>query len=163
MFKRTLPPFLLTLLLLTLVACGGGTSNEPDAVPTLIEPAALPTLSNDSYPAPIMPTPFNPDGYPGGLYPTIEVVSPYPGVTGQTIWILRPLGQQCMDPESHTYPNLAAAVTALTNAGVTVLEARDERLMVCEACDCPTPEHFRARINLSDYGKATPLGWYREN
>jgi hypothetical protein len=95
-----------------------------------------------------------------------ETTSPYPGypgADGETIWIVRPLGQQCVDPTTYVYPDLATAAAALTSAGVTVLASEELALMVCEACDCPTSEHFRVLINTSDYGLAESLGWTPEN
>jgi hypothetical protein len=170
MTKRIQQPttLLFALLLLLLAACNSDT-NEPDITPEATQPAALPTTDSGSYPAPdlMVSTPL-PDAYPvNPIVPVVpETTSPYPGypgAEGETIWIVRPLGQQCVDPTTYVYPDLATAAAALTSAGVTVLASEELALMVCEACDCPTSEHFRVLINSSDYGLAEPLGWTPEN
>ena len=167
MTKRIQQPttLLFALLLLLLAACSSGT-NEPGITPEATQPAALPTTDSSGYPAPdlIVSTPL-PDAYPvNPIVPVVpETTSPYPGADGATMWIVRPLGQQCVDPTTYVYPDLATAAAALTSAGVTVLASEELALMVCEACDCPTSEHFRVLINTTDYGLAEPLGWTPEN
>lgn len=170
MTKRIQQPtaLLFALLLLLLAACSSGT-NEPDITLEATEPVVLPTTDSGGYPAPdlLVSTPL-PDAYPIPTAPLSqpaypEAVSPYPDAEGETMWIVRPLGQQCVDPTTYIYPDLATAAAALTSAGVTVLASEELALMVCEACDCPTSEHFRVLINTSDYGLAEPLGWTPEN
>jgi hypothetical protein len=164
MTKRTII-FMLSVFLVLLAACNS--TEEPNAnEPTpFISPSLTPIATIDpSYPGPqAINTPL-PDAYP--LQPTPAPAQPdaaYPGTNGETMWIVRPLGQQCVDLSTYTYPDLSTAVAALTTAGITVLSSEEVALMVCEACDCPTSEHFRVLINSSDFAAAQTLGWMAEN
>lgn len=153
-----------SLCLLLLAACNG--PEEPNANdPTpFISPSLTPIPTTDpAYPGPQVVNTPPPAAYP--IQPTPALVQPnaYPGADGETMWVVRPLGQQCVDPSTYTYPDLSTAVAALTNAGITVLSSEEIALMVCEACDCPTSEHFRVLINNSDYAAAQTLGWVAEN
>lgn len=164
MTKRTL--FLtLSVFLLLLAACNS--TEEPDAneATPFISPSLTPIPTTDTaYPGPQAVNTPPPAAYP--IQPTAAPAQPnaaYPEANGETMWIMRPLGQQCVDPSTYTYPDLATAVAALINANITVLASEEVALMVCEACDCPTSEHFRALINTSDYAAAQTLGWVAEN
>jgi hypothetical protein len=102
------------------------------------------------YPAPIPPTPL-PPGYPAPIpQPTLD---PYPG--GFAIFT-RPAGVQC---EEETATDIDAAVAELEGAGITVQEISLIEMKVCEACGCPTSEHFRALIDPAGTEAALLLGW----
>ena len=145
------------VLLAALVACNGsdgdGTQQPPsgDATPT------APIPSTDGYPA--QPTATSlPEDYPA---PTPQAPpTEYPA--DMEVWLLRPLGEQCVDPESYEFADLDAAVTALEEAGVEVLASEVVEMSVCESCDCPTSEHFRVQIRAEDLGLAQGMGWTEE-
>jgi hypothetical protein len=130
---------------LWLAACGSAT------------PAQVTTTPDGGYPGPgQIPAPAN--GYPGQQTPPLLAPpQAYPG-SGE-IWLIRPAGIQC---EGKEYPDLATAVAALESAGVQVIASELVSLMVCEACGCPTSEHYRMQVNLVDIPKAENLGWIRE-
>lgn len=153
--KRTI----LLLLLLLLAACGGDNTATPEPLPTNALPAGD-TPPTASYPVPIPPTSL-PANYPAQptMAPTPE---PYPGTATGRIWILRPLGSQCTDASSYDYPDLASAMAALQTAGIAVYEAEMTSLAVCEACTCPTSEHFRIQIDAQNLLTAGQMGWYQE-
>ena len=135
-------------LLLGLVACGGDVETP---APDVTEPTA--------YPGPARPTVTSiPEGYPAPTEPALPEAYP----AGATVWVLRPLGEQCVDPETYEYAEVDEAVAALEAAGVEVVASETVSLVVCEACDCPTSEHFRAQIAAEDLATAETLGWYRE-
>jgi hypothetical protein len=126
------------------------TISSPDPEPKETE-SYPPPVENDGYPAP-------PDqaGYPAppALPPAPD---PYPG---GVVWIIRPVGEQCDDTRS--FVDLAAAVASLEDAGIPVKEADMVELLVCQACNCPTSEHYRLQIDPADLGQALRLGWQRE-
>lgn len=147
------------LLALLLVACNSG-NVEPEATLPVPPPSLTPATTDPSYPGPAANTPV-PDGYP---FPTAPAApGGYPDPASDTIWVIRPLGQQCVDPATYIYPDLSTAISALTDAGVAVLASEEVAMMVCEACDCPTSEHFRVQIYSADLAKVEPLGWIAEN
>ncbi len=168
---------LLLLILLTALALTGcfgddeATDEPGDDVPGL--PAATPDssgsdgsddgdepgtdgypdpLSEGGYPASLPPTPLPPD-YPAPI--PQSTLEPYPG--GFAI-VIRPAGLQC---EEETIKDVDAAVTELEGAGISVQEISRVELLVCEACGCPTTEHFRALIDPADTEAALLLGWLR--
>ena len=170
--------FLVMILLaaVALAACSGGSDDdateEPgDNGPGLLEvtPAdsgsdspvddgdepgsdGYPGPSDGGYPAPLLPTAI-PPGYPApSPQPTLDA---YPG--GFAI-LIRPAGQQCEDP---TFADMDAAVAELESAGIKVHEVSRLDMLVCEACGCPTSEHFRVLIDPADLEIAQPLGWVR--
>lgn len=147
MKRLLLIPFLLILL----AACSGGVETTPTAPAGIETPASgLVPAATDEAPA----ATATPEGYPGVVIPEPEVNSAYPA--DAEFWLVRAAGLQCEEP---TYPDLASAVTALENAGVTVLESETTTLAVCAACGCPTAEHYRIRVLGSEVNKALPLGW----
>jgi hypothetical protein len=115
-------------------------TERPDGYPAL--PTA--TSSAQGYPAPTQQVP--PTGYPADM----------------AVWILRPYGAQCEDSSTYLYQDVKAAAQALEEQGVSVLDMEAVGLMVCEACGCPTSEHFRLQINAQDLAAAEALGWSRE-
>ncbi len=123
----------------------GGQNNQVGYPPP--PPTATPYPEN--YPVPATPTPYNP-------YPAAET-----GEAGN-VWVLHPLGRQCADTSTYTYPNQQDARADLTAAGITVYQMETVELMVCQACDCPTSTHYRAQINGADLNKAVNLGWQAE-
>jgi hypothetical protein len=78
------------------------------------------------------------------------------------VWILRPYGEQCEDSSTYLYQDEKEAAQALEEQGVTVLDMETVGLMVCEACGCPTSEHFRLQISAQDLAAAEALGWTQE-
>jgi hypothetical protein len=153
--QRRLPLFgLVILLALLLAACRGPETVEtptPAVVPLpQIEPTPPPL---DAYPGPPDPA-ATADGYPAP--PTPALPSGYPG---DTAWFIRPAGLQCETP---LYSDLDEAVAALQNAGVPVITAETVTLGVCEACGCPTSEHYRIEIPASARNTAMALEWAPE-
>lgn len=145
--------FFIPVLLLLLVACSGGIEPTPEAT----EPAATNTPASGLTPAETDELPSataTPDGYPGALIPEVQPTSAYPA--DRQFWLVQAAGWQCEDP---VYPDLASAVAALEDAGVTVLDSEETTLAVCQACGCPTPEHYRIQVSGADVSKALPLGW----
>lgn len=156
------------IMVLLLSACSGAADEEPT---TESEPAteeaspALPTvdspLIDPSYPGPEEPAgypgPVNEPGYPAPLIPTPTPDS-YPA--GTMFWITHPAGLQCEQPL--IYPELDDAIAALEEIGVTVVKSEAIGMMVCEACGCPTSEHYRVHIDAADLQAAITLGWVRE-
>jgi len=134
-------------------------AGDGGALPTLTSPAAAPTPTPDDYPPPPLPT-ATVNSYAAPLPP--PTVDPYPvGDTVPTaILVYRPLGNQCQDAASFTYPTLEEAVADLVESGVTVYDAMETARVVCEACDvCPTSEHYEAIINPEGLAAAAALGW----
>lgn len=142
--------FVLVTVITLLTACRGGTS--PEITPAPLPSAPLPDSS--SYPAPALPA--LPTGYPEAAAPTATT----PAESGKTVWLLHPWGIQCEGPGP--YADLAAAVSALEEAGVDVLEAQNVELMVCQACGCATSEHFRVQVAAEDRPATLALGWQEE-
>jgi hypothetical protein len=145
-----------------LTACNGDSEAEPtEEIPPVEEtpteeapPVEAPTAEPTAYPAQEVPTiPQSDAGYP--LPEPLPTEDPYPG--GLAV-ILHPVGQQCEEP---TFPELADATAALEDAGITVMAAEEIALNVCDACSCPTSEHYRVQISPDDLLKATELGWTR--
>lgn len=157
--------FLLSMiLLLVTTTCTSNVVPTPSPTETVTSPdpaatARLPvTPTPEGYPAVPSATPI-PEGYPAN--PTPQSLSTgYPA--DSNVWIVRPLGQQCEDPDTYEYADLEAAVNALEEAGVEVLSSERTELTVCAACDCPTSEHFRAQIGAQQLPQAESLGWQRE-
>lgn len=151
---------LATVILVAAVACGGNVEETAVPAPTATVPAATVTVpaataTSASYPVPSPEPTLQLTAYP----PPTPVPDPYPD---GTVSILRPWGSQCEDESTFTYANLDEAVDALASEGVEVLEAETVGLMVCEACGCPTSEHFRVLIQADDLATAQPLGWTQE-
>ncbi len=156
------------MMILLLSACGGGSEEEPttESDPATEEAApALPTVDSPLF-EPGYPGPVEPDGYPGPQdepgypAPPLSTPDPYSYPAGTTFWMLHPAGLQCEQPL--TYPELADAVTALENSGVVVIKSEAIGMMVCEACGCPTSEHYRVHIDAIDLKLAITRGWVRE-
>jgi hypothetical protein len=145
--------FFIPLVMVFLVACSGGI----ESTPTATAPAGLDTPAPGLVPAatdePAAAT-ATPEGYPGVVIPEAQATSPYPA--DEEFWLVRAAGLQCEDP---AYPDLESAVAALEDAGVNILESEATTMAVCEACGCPTPEHYRIRVLGSEVNKALPLGW----
>ena len=166
MRKRDFYVGVLLLLAVLMAACSGGSDDDPTLEPTEENPPETatpteeappvepPTVEPTSYPAPPTPTPPGIDaGYPAFTpEPTID---PYPG---GLVKVMHPMGQQC---EEATLPDLSAAIGSLEEAGIAVVAAEEIALNVCEACSCPTSEHFRVQINVEDLDRALELGWQR--
>ena len=167
---------LLSVLLIGLLAaCSGEPEEQPTATsepafepvstPTEIvpptEPATLEPTPEPGYPPPEdsepypPPTPEEPESYPPPIAPT-PTLNPYPD---SEIAIIHPAGVQCEEP---LYPDLEAAIAALEEGGVTVLDGESEEFLVCEACDCPTSTHYRLFIDPNTLQYALDLGWWRE-
>ena len=159
---------LLAIVLFFLAACGPPAPDEDGAdeveeptattvapvTATVVAPA---TATPEAYPLQPAPTPV-PDDYPAAPA-TIAPPTAYPA--DERISILRPLGNQCQDEEAYRYATLEEAVTDLEEAGVEVFASEMTSLMVCEACDCPTSEHFQAEILRANLTAAQALGWYQ--
>lgn len=172
---KRLIPILTCLLLIFLVACNPGV---PEEDPTT-EPSERSTPARDDtsdtpeapvatdrpvgYPSPTpLREPTRPPGYPEPeVYPTLT--PKYPAAEdARGVWILRPLGVQCTDPSTYEFATIDDAVAALEAAGVEVLESEMVSLAVCESCDCPTSQHFRALIDPEDLATAVSEGWEPE-
>ena len=143
--------------LVALVACSGnvgvGTPQPPSGGAT----ATAPVLSTDAYPPQPTATPL-PEDYPA---PSPQAPpTDYPA--DMQVWLLRPMGQQCVDPATYEFANLDAAIEALEEAGIEVLASEAVELSVCESCDCPTSEHFRVQIGAEDLAVAQSMGWFQE-
>lgn len=161
----------IVLMTLFLTACNGGEPTvEPPTetpVPATETPAPGPTDTPDGYPAPATPTPENypapptptqlPEGYPTPGAPEGAAPDAYP--TDEQLLVSRPMGEQCAEPGASEYATLDEAVNGLTGAGVRVFSARMANRIVCEACGCPTSEHFEMIIHPDDAGLAEGLGW----
>lgn len=154
------------IALFVLVGCGAAEPEPatPTAEPTATAPPAEPTE------APPEPTP-EPEAYPSAPEAT-EAPDEYPAAetpalpTGyppeMMVWMEQPWGTQCEDPETYEYGDIREAVTALEEAGVEVQASEAVELAVCQACDCPTSEHFRVQISAQDIEQAQELGWTRQ-
>lgn len=161
----------IVLIALFLTACNGGepTVEPPTEIPAPVTetPAPGPTDTPGGYPAPVTATPEDypapptptqsPDGYPSPAAPEGNNPGAYPG-EGQ-ILVSRPLGEQCAEPGAGDYTTLEEAVNGLTAAGVRVFSARMVNRIVCNACGCPTSEHFEMFIHPADARAAEELGW----
>jgi len=156
------------LLALALGACQSSPALEeteppPQASESTETPAAAPdapegTATPGSYPA--QPTASSPEsGYPVAPEESAPS-SAYPA--GEPVWMLRPLGEQCADESTFAYASLREAVSAIEDAGVNVLSSEMVELMVCQACGCPTSEHYRVQILGEDVQTVRSLGWRTE-
>lgn len=166
--KRT-SLLLLGLLLLTAVLVACGPAGVPETTTTeapegdveprpTVTPGPAPeseTEAEEGYPAPPEPT-ATPEGYPAP--PTAAPREAYPSAEG-TVWVIQSVGVQC---EGDKYETLQEAVTELEEAGVAVSASQSTSLAVCQACGCPTSEHFRVQIAAEDLGTAADLGWAAE-
>lgn len=145
--KRFLVIALMILTLGLLAGCGGTdepAENDNSGYPAPVTPPIeLPTETPDGYPAPPPPPP---------------TTDPYP--VSNRLWIIHPAGEQCA--ETLVFENLDEATTALEQEGILVFEAEEVGRMVCEACGCPTSEHFRVQIDAGDLDRAVSLGWEAE-
>lgn len=161
---RRMTVMLAAIAVLFLAGCGPGTVETPeseagDATATAPAPGA------ESYPSQPTPTPVqqeaypDPDAAPATPQATTEPTA-YP--SDQEVWIIRPLGQQCVDASTYEYADLDAAVEALEAAGVEVLAAEETVRPVCQSCDCSTSEHFRVQIVAGDLATVQNLGWFQE-
>lgn len=159
--------FAFLILILILASCTGSDVGEPtkEKKETKDESApALPTLDTSlvspGYPEPIIPEATPVPQIPEG-YPALPVFTPTPYIYPEDMvfWMLHPAGFQC---ESPLYETLDQAVSALNADGVTVDSSEVINLMVCQACGCPTSEHYRVSIQAGDYEAAVALGWVRE-
>lgn len=157
---------------LGLGACQGSSpvpeeTEAPPAPPTASEstetPSAAPaapeeTATPNDYPA--QPTASSPEsGYPAAPEEAAPSAA-YP--PGEPVWVLYPLGEQCADESTFAYASLQEAVSALEDAGVNVLSSETVDLMVCQACGCPTSEHYRIQILGEDVQTIRSLGWRTE-
>lgn len=162
---KSLFRYLTLVLLITLAACTG---TDPVVEPTA--PAANPTATSDSQQAyPALPTAEQTtidQGYPPST-PNLPLPDSYPDPEEKEgVWIIRPVSeQQCTEdgsPPAKTYPDLNAAVSALESNGIEVTASETVGLMVCEACTCPSSEHYRVLINPADLDAALKLDWTEE-
>ncbi len=171
--------FLLISLIgvILLAACGPAANtnesvepNTPSELPAQPANDDKPTLTPpplpDSYPAPAtsQSTSEQTDGYPGPP-PAAPAADAYPGAypaPGEFVWMIRPLGEQCAEPNPNNPTDLTEAVASLTAAGITTGKAEMIELMVCSACGCPTSAHFRIQIDAADVKAAESLDWIRE-
>lgn len=140
-------------------------ANATDATPA---PAATPNIpapdkgteESSGYPTPdeddSYPAPGDGAGYPGPTIPA-PTLDPYPG---GVVWIVQPVGQQCED--GRKFADLDSAVASLEENGIVVGEAEEIERLVCQACNCPTSEHYRLQIDPADLDRALRLGWFRE-
>lgn len=126
------------------------------APPTTIRPEPSPTTA-EAYPPQPTPAPAAEDEYPAPAAPPTA----YPA--DMRIWVLRPLGLQCEESEENQFASVDEAVASLSDAGIEVFESETVGLMVCEACGCPTSEHYRVQILRSDLLNAQMLGWSQES
>lgn len=160
--------YLFTLVfILLLAACGpAGTGDTTPAATTASDPdnAPRPTVTSipqdnagatpESYP--IQPTaPSGAAGYPAGEAPVLATVNPYPAVEG-FVWMVKPVGLQCEDPQLAT---LQDAVAELTAANITLNDSTTQEFSVCQACGCPTSTYYRVQIPTTDQATAESLGW----
>lgn len=126
--------------------------------PTKDEAYPAPT-QDDAYPGPepqvVFPTATLPEGYPDPPTP-LPTRDPYPG--GVAVIII-PAGIQCEDPQ---FNSLEEALATLEEGGLTVLSGSEEELLVCSACNCATPLHYKATISPEDLAAALALGWQRQ-
>lgn len=157
--------FLLSMtLLLVTMACTNSVVSTPSPTETVTAPGPTATIrlqateTPEEYPALPAATPI-PGDYPANPTPQLRPTG-YPAET--SVWVIRPLGRQCVDPETYEYADLEAAVNALQEAGVDVMASGTTELVVCQACDCPTSEHFRVQIDARHLSLAESLGWQRE-
>ena len=175
-----------------LAACGPAAPVQTPEIPGENDSTQTPELPNETPPAPATGTvtedasaapthtpPPLPEGYPAQPAPppasaasgypaqplTAPAVDSYPAgeaVGDELVWVIRPLGEQCAEPDQNGYTDLREAVAALTAAGLTVGEAEMTNLIVCSACGCPTSAHFRIQVDVSDVAAAESLGWEQE-
>ena len=165
---------IILLAAVTLVACAVDTDDEATGEPALPgttstaagsdnsvadpdAPVSTGIPGSDGYPGPddnsALPATALPAGYPvPSRAPTRD---PYPS---SYAILIRPAGVQCEDP---LYADMDAAVADLKSAGVKVHEVSQVELMVCQACGCPTSNHYRVRIEPLDLETALTLGWER--
>ncbi|MCA9938856.1 MAG: hypothetical protein KC418_09450 [Anaerolineales bacterium] len=147
MMKRLWLGMMVLALALVLAACGGGGGAEtPAATAAPVEegypPPTVAITPAQGYPAP-RPTPTLPTGYPDD----------------GRVWLIKPVGMQCQEPES----NLNQEVAVLQNNGILVLASQMTSLAVCEACEvCPTSEHYRILVAPEQIEAAKRFGWEEE-
>lgn len=165
--------FVLVVLgfVLTFVACGpSNTVTEDDATAgaprenetTLEElPTTLEEVPADGYPEAEQPVATAvPEEYPIATVPPPAAAYPdasdaYPAAEGQ-VWVIRPVGVQCEDPE---YTDIQDAITDLTAIGVEVLDSETFELATASVCGGPTSAHFRVLITAEDVNAAGALDW----
>ncbi len=174
---------LLSVLLMTLAACGPSTpepasdaedSFTPEQSEEGLRIAATPTSDAaeaieaapaepfmEAYPIPV-PTPIIVDeGYPVPPPPPPPPPSGYDAYpAADAVWILFPVGEQCAD--AGRYPDLTTAVADLTAMGITIYESEVTDLIVCSACGCPTSAHYRVSIDANQLETAQALEWVAE-
>ena len=174
--KRTV--LLIILLLFLAAACSADdTENVNDALEDerISDPALEPVLTQefDELPATAVAEPTEtpvPDEYTSlaptaapDSYPADEGdAGPPPYPADSSIWVIRPLGTQCTDSSTYEYKTIEEAQMALEDAGINVYLAELTLRGVCESCECATAEHYRARIDESNFDAAQAMGWERE-
>lgn len=151
--------------MIVLSACGPQAAETP-APPSGGQPTittAAPA-TDEAYPAqPPTPTPVTAEEYPGPASNTPQPTSePTAYPADKEVWVVRPLGQQCVDPATYEFADLDAAMQSLEEAGVEVLASEEVIRPVCQACDCSTSEHFRVQLLARDLAVAESLGWFQE-
>lgn len=150
------------ILLVALGACRSTIDDSPTPLPNGggEATATAPQTATDAYPSLPTPTPSGADYPAPAIPPTVAPPTAYPA--DMELWMLRPMGQQCVDAETYAYEDVDEAVEALEEAGVDVLAAEEMSRPVCAGCDCPTSEHFRVQIRAQDLVVAEDLGWFQE-
>lgn len=148
-----------TLLILALGACQS--SAPAPEMPTSASEEPAGTATPGSYPA--RPTASSSEsGYPAEPEEPAESAPAAAYPPGEPVWVIRPVGEQCADESTFAYGSLQEAVSALEEAGANVLSSESVDLMVCQACDCPTSEHYRVQILGEDVQTVRSLGWTAE-
>lgn len=159
---------LLAILLFALLGCSTPDSEVTPTVTPAREGGELPTEGdNDLSPRPTV-TPELPvdEALPTGYEITpvspvqLETVGGYPEEFPY-VWLVKPVGEQCSE-EDEPKTSLSSEVSALQDAGAIVSSTGNTYLIVCEACGCPTSEHYRVRVNKEDLELAQSLGWLEE-
>ncbi len=148
---------ILLVFVIFLAACGSNSEETP--------PPATPFLPPVNTLPPTLPLPTAPSDYPApnensgylAPAPTQDITDAYPGI--EPIWIVKAVGAQCEE----LLIDLAGTEAALRNAGIQLLQFEVSQLPVCQACDsCPSEEHYRALIPMSELAQAQSLGWEQE-
>lgn len=156
-----------TLLALALGACQSAAPAPEGTEPPPASPTTSEMVETPSSAAPVPERTATPGDYPArpttaaseSAYPAAPEESAPPSAypADEPVWVVFPQGEQCADES--TYTSLSEAVSALEEAGVNVISSETVELMVCQACGCPTSEHYRVQISGEDVPTVRSLGW----